>query len=420
MLRHRAPREALALAAALSLALLGCGQPTGSGSTGTGSTSANATGSTSASTSSSAGATGSTGAGSTGSASTGSSSTGGYVYCGADTCAGCCDPNGKCELPDATHCGLDGAACATCASGLSCEAGQCAQAPTGSSGTGTTGATSAGSTTGGNCCLTLGCSGACDPVACTCLSGTSGGSTGAPDAGDICTSQHCIIYAETVHTLYQVDPSPPNAISELCDFGGAIHGDAGVNDIAVQRDGTLWGITKTDLYRVDPNTCAGTHVSALAQSAGGFNCLTFTNQDTLLAADQAGQVLTINTATGAVANAGSFGGNYGCSGDILATADGTLYATAKTITGTHGNDMLVTLDPANGYHATRVSSSDLGYRSVFGLGFWGGTLYGFDTDGHVLSIDPVTGVGTLLHTETDAVFYGAGTTPLAPTTHPTH
>lgn len=291
------------------------------------------------------------------------------------------------------------------------------------SGSSSSGASTAGSTgsTGGGCC-TQACPGGCDLGTCQCLpvstsGGTTGGTsgTGSADAG-LCSTQACLIYAETAHTLYHVDPAPPNAITRVCDFGGAIPGDAGINDIAVQGNGTLYGITKTDLYVIDPATCAGTHLANLGPNAGGFNGLTFTAADTLLAADARGHVAIIDTATGTVSDAGAFGGTYGCSGDIVGVGNGVIYATAKDSALPRGsNDILVTLDPSQGYAATPVSATnDLGYPGIFGLGFWGGTLYGFDKSGNTLAIDPVQGTSTLLHNTPGVVFFGAGTTPRAP------
>ena len=254
---------------------------------------------------------------------------------------------------------------------------------------------------------------ACDPYACTCVSG-NGGTSGGVDAGTLCDTQNCVIYAETQHALYQVSPSPPNALSELCGFGGDISATDAVNDIAVQRDGTLYGITRTDLYRIAPATCAGTHVATLAANAGSYNCLSFTDADTLVAADANGQVVTIDPGSGQVSDAGHFGGGFGCSGDLVALSNGQVYATAKYIRDAGVNDMLVTLDPGSGYAATRVSGATLGYHSIFGLGYWAGTLYGFDHSGNLLAIDPVAGTSTFLRNQPNTVFYGAGTTPLAP------
>ncbi|MBS2031698.1 MAG: hypothetical protein JST54_27625 [Deltaproteobacteria bacterium] len=381
--------------------------------------------------------------------------------CNASNCKGCCDASGVCQLPSAQTCGVSGAACQACNAGNQCVNGTCEQpgGVTGGSSSGSTASTSSGSTssgsttttstgssgttattagassttttttttsgsgatsgTTGNCCAALNCPGGCDINACTCLGGTTTtgttGTSGSFDAGAICGTQACVVYAESQHTLYRVDPNPPNTLTSVCDFNGAIPGDAGVNDIAVQRNGALWGITRTDLYSIDANTCAGTHVAALAQSAGGFNGLTFSDADTLVAADADGHVVTIDTTTGQVSDAGHFGTNLGCSGDIVALSDGTFYATAKILDGgSNATDVLVTLDPNNGYFATRVSSQSTGYHGIFGLGYWAGEFYGFDRNGNVLTIDPVTGVATLIHNEPNTVFYGAGTTPLAP------
>jgi hypothetical protein len=288
---------------------------------------------------------------------------------------------------------------------------------------GTTGTTatagSAGSSGSTGGCCTQACPSGCDLGTCQCLPATTTGTTGTSagaDAGSICSSQACVVYAESARTLYRVDPTPPNAITRVCDFSGAIPGDAGVNDIAVQGNGTLYGITKTDLYTIDPVTCVATHVVNLGPNAGGFNGLTFTAADTLLAADARGHVATIDTATGTVNDAGAFGGTYGCSGDIVGIGNGVIYATAKDSAAPRGsNDILVTLDPSAGYAATPVSATnDLGYAGIFGLGYWGGVLYGFDKSGNTLSIDPALGTSTLLHNSAGVHFFGAGTTPKAP------
>jgi hypothetical protein len=191
-----------------------------------------------------------------------------------------------------------------------------------------------------------------------------------------------------------------------------------VNDIAVKADGTLYAVTKTDLYEVDPSSCSATHVHSITSSASnGYNCMAFLTDGTLLAATAQGDVTQIDPSTGAPSQVGTFGSNLACSGDIVAVNNGTndvIFATAKPLSGTSSNgDKLVTLDPNNSYHATVIGS--VGYSGVYGLGFWGGKLYGFDKNGHVLEIDPGTGAGTVLNTTSPALtFYGAGTTPRAP------
>jgi hypothetical protein len=263
--------------------------------------------------------------------------------------------------------------------------------------TGTTGGTTGTGTTGGT----------------TGTDTTSAGSTGGTTGDALCSTQRCVVYAETDHELYEIDPAHPDSTTKLCTFGGALTSSTAdsVNDIAVQRDGALYGITRTDLYRIDPATCAATHVVQMASS--GFNCLAFDGQGHLIAATQTGDVSLIDVGTGAVTAAGRFGGTLGCSGDLVTLSNGLVYATAKDSSCTSNcTDLLVTLDPSNGYQATTVG--DIGSAGVFGLGFWGGVLYGFTKNGESIQIDPASGAGTTLGVQATLKFYGAGTTPLAP------
>jgi hypothetical protein len=274
----------------------------------------------------------------------------------------------------------------------------------------------------------------CDPTTCACYeasssssSGTTGstGSTGSTSS-TLCTTQRCVVYAQTAHELYQVDPTNPGSLQQLCSFNGALSNTTAdaVNDIAVQTDGTLWVLTNTDLYTVDPTSCAATHVSALAGGSNAtFRGMTFNGSGELLVANASGEVYSIDTSTGAQSNLGSFSadGGLGCSGDLVVVHDpnsnqDVIYATAQNRSNSSQDDRLVSLDPTT-FRATTIGSGPnyTGYKGIFGLGFWGGTLYGFDKNGNVLQIDPTSGVASLLATTSPAdVFYGAGTTPLAP------
>jgi len=223
-----------------------------------------------------------------------------------------------------------------------------------------------------------------------------------------------VVYASADHDLYQVDPSTL-AQTHLCSFNGALTNSTAdvVTDIAVQNAGTLYAITETRLLTVDPHTCAATQVASLSQAGTRWVGLTFTAGGQLLAADGSGNVVTIDPTTGAVTSAGSFGTNLVCSGDIVAINDsnGTIYATASNAQGT-GNDQLVTLDPTT--HAATVIGS-VGFSKVYGLGYWGGTLYGFTHTGLTLQINPSTGQGTQIGSTSPSVsFSGGATTPLAP------
>lgn len=235
-------------------------------------------------------------------------------------------------------------------------------------------------------------------------------------ASNLCTTQRCLIYASSDTDLYQVDPATLR-LSHQCSFGALADAGVPVTDIAVASGGALYGVTEKALYSIDPASCALSQVATLSTTTTKWVCLAFTASGTLVAAANTGEVATIDPATGAVTPAGNFNG-YGCSGDIIAIDDAaqTIYASATdpTCVGTTCDDLLVTLDPTNGYAAHVVGH--IGARGVFGLGYWASNIYGYTHSGAQLKIDPATGNGTLISQTNPVVkFSGGATTPLAPT-----
>lgn len=231
----------------------------------------------------------------------------------------------------------------------------------------------------------------------------------ASGTSNICTTQSCVVYAETATDLYQIDPVAL-AQTHLCTF--PVNVDA-VNDIAVDSDGTLYALTAGELYTVNPSTCASVQVASVS-SVGDFNGLSFLLDGRLIAVDTAGDVAQINTSTGSVTVLGHYGGNLGSSGDVVALSNGEIYATALDLSGNTTSDILVTLNP--GTFAATVVGTISGYDEIYGLGYWAGVLYGFDGAGQVLKIDPSNGSATVAFSNPSLQWYGAGTTPLAPTT----
>lgn len=154
-----------------------------------------------------------------------------------------------------------------------------------------------------------------------------------------------------------------------------------MTDIAFDPSGNLWGITFTDLYTIDKTTGASSHVGSLGTS---LNSLVFSASGTLYSANNS--LYSIDTTTGAANLIGNGGSSYASSGD-LAFVGGQLHLSAG------GGDNLVSLDTTTGFGTTIGS---IGYSSVYGLASPDGSnlygLSGFD----VLSIDPLTGAGSLM------------------------
>lgn len=229
---------------------------------------------------------------------------------------------------------------------------------------------------------------------------------GAPDAGpradaDIAAVQ---MYVHTRDTLYTIDDQD-FTLSLIGTFDIAEN----ITDLAVTPEGDLYGISGTALYRIDRVTADATRV---ADVSGDLNVgLTFLRDGTLLATDKSGAVREINTATGAATEIGSFGGGFATAGDLVAVADGTMYAISDE--GPSGNEdtnnLLLTVNTATG---AAVSVGGIGYGEVFGTAFANGKVYAFTTEGRVIEINRTTGAGTEVKSYPSIEFWGAGVTPL--------
>jgi DNA-binding beta-propeller fold protein YncE len=91
----------------------------------------------------------------------------------------------------------------------------------------------------------------------------------------------------------------------------------------------------------------------------------------------------IDPATGRVIRTLVPAGGYTTSGDVIALPDGMLY---WTVDG--GNDRVVRVDPSSG---ATTPLPLLGVNDVYGLGFANSQMFGFSSDGRVLTIDPTSG-----------------------------
>ncbi|RMH37513.1 MAG: hypothetical protein D6689_20975 [Deltaproteobacteria bacterium] len=215
------------------------------------------------------------------------------------------------------------------------------------------------------------------------------------------------MYVHTADQLFVIDDRE-FALTLVGPFG--LDGsESGMTDIAVTPDGTLYGITETRLFTIDRATGAATYV---ADVPGVSNVgLTFLPDGALLATDAAGGVRRVDPATGAVTEIGSFGGGYATAGDLVAVADGTMFAVSDEGPNgdEHDNNVLLTVDTATGA-ATPVGP--IGFGGVFGCAVANNKVYAFTRAGEVIEIDPATGAGTLRRAYPGTSFWGAGVTPL--------
>lgn len=231
-----------------------------------------------------------------------------------------------------------------------------------------------------------------------------------------------IVYAHSAHTLYALDPRT-NALTSIGDFTFADHSATpAMNDLAVNQAGIIYACSGTAIYTVNPDTVITTQLGTLSLPSGvTFNGLTFVpvgvldpSSEVLVGAAGDGSYYRINPTTGNSTLVGHYSGGYVSSGDIVSVNGAGTFATVR-MSSSDTEDRLVLLNPATGQ--TTLVGSGIGFRGVYGLGYWRARLFGFTSTGQLIQIDVSTGVGTLVadpaSTGTDQ-FYGAGVTTLAP------
>ncbi len=259
---------------------------------------------------------------------------------------------------------------------------------------------------------------------------------GMPQMGCEGELQGCYtVYAHSDHFLYLIDlmakqlkPIGPFKAPMVDDGNGNLVEDA-VTDIAVAPDDTVYAVSRVTLYNVDKHDGHVTVLGPLNACGAYAVALTFTPDGNLYAGDYKGAFCRIDPTAKPpkVIPIGTLGNNWALAGDIVAVADGTMYGTAYDLadpsnSGTQLDNFLVKIDPASGHATQKLGAT--GYPKLFGVSYALGQVFGFthDSSGHVVTIDPKTGVGTLYNTFTDPMtgkpisFAGAGVNAMvAPT-----
>jgi hypothetical protein len=254
---------------------------------------------------------------------------------------------------------------------------------------------------------------ACGPSGRNMGGGDDQGWDAPPGGGDSSTNPEVtFVYAHTATTLYKVDPDTL-AITMVGNFGWS-NGTDTMTDIAIDKTGVMIGVSYTAVYRVDVTTAAATRLST--GLSGTFNGLSFvpaamlgqTGDDVLVGTRNAdGIVFRIDPMTGGSTQIGNMGG-FSSSGDLVAV---TNFGTAQTADNGFSSDRLVRLAPQT-FAATAVGT-DIGFSEIWGVAFWKNKIFGFTSTGQFVTIDPNTGVGTLVQANGPA-WYGAAVTTSAP------
>jgi hypothetical protein len=207
------------------------------------------------------------------------------------------------------------------------------------------------------------------------------GESSSPEAT---TGGSAVVYAQTKDTLYTLDPMT-NAVTTV----GVFDGCAEVIDIALDANSNMFATTLDGLYTVDPMTAKCTLV---ANGSNYPNSLSFVPAGTLDPMNEAlvGYVgdtyVHIDTKSGAITMLGTIGQGYSSSGDIVSVKGGgnPTYLTVKGGPKGTCDDCLIQVDPSTG--AYLLDWGPINHEDVFGIAFWGGAVYGFDTAGDLFEI----------------------------------
>jgi hypothetical protein len=236
----------------------------------------------------------------------------------------------------------------------------------------------------------------------------SGGGGGGGGGGE-----QVFVYAHTAKTLYKVDPDTLQ-VQKVADFGwGSVVSDD-MTDIAIDKNGTMIGVSFTRVYRIDPSNAATTMLSSgLTRS---FNGLSFvpadqlgqTGDDVLVGTQNLdGKVFKIDQNTGAATEVGNMGATFVSSGDLVGIAG---FGTVQTVPGSSG-DTLARLAPST-FGASAIGGGT-GFSKVWGVAYFKGKIYGFTEGGLFVLIDPGTGAGTMV-SNSGIAWWGAAVTTVAP------
>jgi hypothetical protein len=222
------------------------------------------------------------------------------------------------------------------------------------------------------------------------------------------------VYGHSGDVLFRLDPLT-KAVTQVGKFDGC----SAILDIAINEASILYAVSLHELFRVDTATAKCTSI------AKGLypNSLSFVPKGTVDATAEAlvgyesGDYLRIDPKTGATKKIGSLGGGLTSSGDIVSVKGGKTYLTVKGTKACTKNDCLVEVNPTTGMLVHNWGSVE--HNNVFGISFWGGSVYGFDDQGNLFEVK----FGTKSITTSEIAipekpaglsFWGAGSSTSAP------
>ena len=250
--------------------------------------------------------------------------------------------------------------------------------------------------------------------------------TGAACTWRVAGPDLCGPFTHSGANLYRLDPHTLDVIL----VGPFNTGGPVINDIAIDRNDTMIGVSLAKIWSIDRTSGAATEVAPFDGATDGLTSLAFVPLDDsdpesaerLITAGNSGNVYEIDPATGAATLLGNFGLSGGSpirsAGDLVSVRGLGTFASVSIGNTASDPDFLATIDTTT-WAATTISASSTGFDKVFGLAFWGGSVLGFVDDGaglgtgRIIDIDLLTGVGALLQ-PTAVRWFGAAVATDAP------
>jgi outer membrane protein assembly factor BamB len=190
----------------------------------------------------------------------------------------------------------------------------------------------------------------------------------------------CLYVVDPVSNLYTVDAATGSTRQV-----GPI-GIANVTDIAFHGP-TMYGVSFSQLLRLDPDTGTGTAIGAIGFTTNG---LAVAADGTIYAGTTpAGELVQINPVTGAGTLVGTFGGGLASSGDLAFDSNDRLFGALDQ----GGTVVLASIDRSFGA-ATVIGPT--GVPNVYGLAFHCCRLYGTTAAGELVDISVASGGATVV------------------------
>ena len=235
-----------------------------------------------------------------------------------------------------------------------------------------------------------------------------------PDSGSSLADVR--IFAHSGGTLFDFSPYT-NTVTTVGLFHAAHGTTPNMLDLAVDAVGHVLTSSSTTLWSVDPMTAAITSVGTFDVTHGEqFFALTFLAAgelhatETLVGATNIGAYYEIDPASAHTTYLGQYANGWLSSGDLVSVHGAGTYATIRRSGDTHDTLAQITFAAGGASTITVIGPIVEGtteYTQIFGLGYWGRSVYGFSNSGQLVQIDRTTGAAQLTTTMTGTRSSGA-------------